>query len=150
MRHGKLGEDRSYPAYMVGYVFTSVEFKQYYVVRNYGKGVYGKVRLSKDVVFDDYQHYLERTTNDYPLDPNFVLDETPDADPVAIPVPLEPAPAAPDPHHGIFQHLHQCLYNLTLRQSTLRFYTLVRSLTLCTGTTSAVNTKCTSTHAASH
>ena len=97
MRNGKLGEDRSYPAYMVGYAFTSVEFKQYYVVRNYGKGVYGKVRLSKDVVFDDYQHYLERTTNDYPLDPDFVLDETPDADPVAVPVPPEPAPAAPDP-----------------------------------------------------
>ena len=97
MRNGKLREDRSYPAYMVGHTFTSVEFKQYYVVRNYGKGVYGKVRLSKDVVFDDYQHYLERTTNDYPLDPDFVLDETPDADPVAVPVPPEPAPAAPDP-----------------------------------------------------
>ena len=91
MRNGKLREDRSYPAFMVGYAFTSVEFKQYYVVRNYGKGVYGKVRLSKVVVFDDYQHYLERNTNDYPLDPDFVLDETPDADPA------EPALAAPDP-----------------------------------------------------
>jgi hypothetical protein len=97
MRNGTLGEDRSYQAYMVGYAFTSVKFKQYYVIQNYGKGVYGKVRLSKGVVFDDYQHYLERITNDYLLDPDFALDETPDTDPVAVPVPREPAPAAPDP-----------------------------------------------------
>lgn len=146
-RNGKLGQDRSYPAFMVGYVFTSVEFKQYYVVRNYGKGVHGKFRLSKVVVFDDYQHYLERNIDDYPLDPDFVLDGTPDADP------LELAPASltrlcKTLHHGIYHRQRLC--HLTLRRSTQLFSTPVRNLMLCTGTTSEASTSFTSTQPTSH
>jgi hypothetical protein len=64
------------------------------VVQDYGKGRIGKVRMSKDVVFDDYENYLERTALDYPHDPEYLPDQPdPELEPEPIPEPI-PEPAA--------------------------------------------------------
>ena len=113
LRPRKLGASRAYDARFVGYSFSSLEFKNYYVVQDYGKGVYGKVRSSKDVIFDDIEHYLENTTNDYPLDSDFVSTTSePPSDYVASPPPeppprdTEPTPVPPAPNESPPAFLH--------------------------------------------
>ncbi len=63
LRKGKLGLARAYDGRFVGYAFTSIEIRNYYVVKDHGKGVYGKVRSIKDVIFDDHEAYLEHSEN---------------------------------------------------------------------------------------
>ena len=70
-RSGKLGFARAYDARLVGYAFTSTEFRAYYVVQDYGKGVYGKVRCSKDVTFDDAGEYVYWSETSAPVQNDF-------------------------------------------------------------------------------
>jgi hypothetical protein len=70
-RSGKLGFARAYDARLVGYAFTSTEFRAYYVVQDYGRGVYGKVRCSKDVTFDDAEQYVYLSEDSAPADNDF-------------------------------------------------------------------------------
>ena len=53
------------------YAFTSTEFRAYYVVQDYGKGVYGKVRCSKDVTFDDAGEYVYWSETSAPVQNDF-------------------------------------------------------------------------------
>jgi Reverse transcriptase (RNA-dependent DNA polymerase) len=51
-RHGKINAPRALKAHFVGYSYTTILTKTYKYVEVYADGTYGKVRISKDVIFD--------------------------------------------------------------------------------------------------
>ena len=51
-RNSKIGYPRAYNAHFVGYDYTSTLTKTYFVIEIHSDGTYGKVRSSKDVIFD--------------------------------------------------------------------------------------------------
>jgi hypothetical protein len=51
-RHGKVNAPRALKAHFVGYSYTTVLTKTYKYIEVYADGTYGKVRVSKDVIFD--------------------------------------------------------------------------------------------------
>jgi hypothetical protein len=94
-RTGKLGFPRTYNARFVGYALTSIEFRTYHIVEDKGHGVYGKVRCSKDVVFDDSDEYVYWTDDTFPGE-NAYEDVAVAEDP-AVQVPEIQVPAVQDP-----------------------------------------------------
>ena len=67
----KLGSRRAYKARFVGYFNTFLLFPNYFVLP-YSNGQYGKVRESKDVIFDpsiDFKIYVD---DEEPYDREFV------------------------------------------------------------------------------
>jgi hypothetical protein len=74
---------------------TSIEFRTYYVVEDQSHGVYGKVRCSKDVVFDDSDEYVYWTDDTFPAE-NAYEDVAVAEDPV-VQVPGIQVPAVQDP-----------------------------------------------------
>jgi hypothetical protein len=97
-RKGKVGYPRAYKAYMVGYEFPRTLEPTYKVIQVYPNGTYGKLRISKDVIFDDMIDF--KTETGYPTDSafNVGIDEqdksVPHTPPVITP-PVLPAPIIP-------------------------------------------------------
>ena len=96
-RSGKLGFPRTYDGRLVGYAFTSTEFRTYYVVEDKGHGVYGKVRCTKDVTFDDSAEYVYWSEEDSPADNEYENVNEP-VIPPGDDIPEVQAPAAQEPH----------------------------------------------------
>ena len=51
-RHGKVNAPRALKAHFVGYSYTTILTKTYKYIEVYADGTYGKVRVSKDIIFD--------------------------------------------------------------------------------------------------
>ena len=51
-RHGKVNAPRALKAHFVGYSYTTILTKMYKYIEVYADGTYGKVRVSKDIIFD--------------------------------------------------------------------------------------------------
>ena len=86
-REGKVGFPRAYKAHFAGYDYTSTLTRMYYVIEVYCNGTYGRIRSSKDVIFDQSINFLDPDTTNLPADADF--------HPPAIPRPIPP-PARPD------------------------------------------------------
>ena len=67
----KLGSRRAYKAKFVGYSNTFLLFPNYFVLP-YSNGQYGKIRESKDVIFDPTIDFRIYTDNEEPYDREFV------------------------------------------------------------------------------
>jgi hypothetical protein len=99
-RSGKLGFPRIYNARFEGYALMSVEFRTYYVVEDKGHGVFGKVRCSKDVVFDDSDEYIYWTDDNFPAENAYVVAavaedpefQVPEVQVPEVQVPVDQAP----------------------------------------------------------
>jgi hypothetical protein len=97
-RKQKAGYPRAYKAYMVGYEFPRTLEPTYEVIQVYPNGTYGKLRISKDVIFDDMIDF--KTETGYPTDSalNVGIDEqertVPDT-PLALTPPVLPNPIKP-------------------------------------------------------
>ena len=72
-RDSKIGDPRAYKAHFVGYDYTSILTKTYKVIEVYADGRYGKVRSSKDVIFDHSINFRSACPNDMPTDEAFLL-----------------------------------------------------------------------------
>ena len=68
-RKGKIGFPRAYKAYFVGYESTRTLEPTYKVIQVHPNGTYGKVRISKDVIFDDTIDF--HTETESPTDSEF-------------------------------------------------------------------------------
>lgn len=66
----KLGTPRAYKARFVGYSNTEIIFPNYFVIP-YQNGRYGKVKESKDVVFDPTIDFNVYTQGEEPYDREF-------------------------------------------------------------------------------
>jgi hypothetical protein len=51
-RHGKVNAPRALKAHFVGYSYTTILTKMYKYIEVYADGSYGRVRVSKDIIFD--------------------------------------------------------------------------------------------------
>ena len=51
-KHGKLGQPRALKGFFVGYSYSRYLQPYYRVVARYANGTYGRVRITKDVIFD--------------------------------------------------------------------------------------------------
>ena len=60
-RNSKIGCPRAYNAHFVGYDYTSTLTKTYFVIEIHSDGTYGKVRSSKDVIFDQSLNFNAST-----------------------------------------------------------------------------------------
>ena len=86
-RNGKVGHPRAYQGHFVGYLFTSTVFDNFIVLEVLESGHYGKLRHSKDVIFDTSINFLHPDTDSFPSDEAFVpLALTP------LPLDVEPIP----------------------------------------------------------
>jgi hypothetical protein len=72
-RNTKIGDPRAYKAHFVSYDYTSTLTKTYKVIEVYADGRYGKVRSSKDVIFDHSINFRSACPNDMPTDEAFLL-----------------------------------------------------------------------------
>ena len=88
-RTSKIGCPRAYNAHFVGYDYTSILNKTYYVIEIKEDGTYGKVRSSKDVIFDQSINFKNATPALAP--PILPSHSTPTHPPV-------PAPSVIPPH----------------------------------------------------
>ena len=94
---GKVGHPRAYEARFVGYDFTTTLEPTYKVIEILGKGKYGAVRISKDVVFDLPDDVVQQmNAADVPgaeeeTPPAAAPAATPAPAPAPLPIPL-PAP----------------------------------------------------------
>jgi hypothetical protein len=68
-----LHDPRAYKAHFVGYDYTSTLTKTYKVIEVYADGRYGKVRSSKDVIFDHSINFRSACPSDLPTDEAFLL-----------------------------------------------------------------------------
>ena len=71
-KRNKLGDPRAYKAHFVGYSNTSLCFPNYFVIPVLENGHYGKVRESKDVIFDPTINFSIYTEDEEPYDREFV------------------------------------------------------------------------------
>jgi hypothetical protein len=53
LRKGKIGIKRAHKARFVGYSNSTILFPNYIVMEMHDDGTYGKVKSSKDVIFDN-------------------------------------------------------------------------------------------------
>jgi hypothetical protein len=104
-RAGKVGHPRAYQGHFVGYLYTSLIFDNFIVLEVHENGTYGKIRHSKDVIFDTSINFLHPDPNTFPedeaffpvlLDPVPLLPETPEVVEDVIEAPIESA-APPEP-----------------------------------------------------
>jgi hypothetical protein len=68
-RKGKVGFPRAYKAHFVGYKSSRTLEPTFKVIQVHPNGTYGKVRISKDVIFDDTIDFHSETVS--PLDSDF-------------------------------------------------------------------------------
>ena len=83
-RAGKVGHPRAYQGHFVGYLYTSTLFDNFIILEVLPTGGYGKVRHSKDVIFDSTIDFTDTDVSKYPSDEDF------------HPVVLTPLPLLPD------------------------------------------------------
>ena len=103
-RRGKVGHRRAYQGHFVGYLFTSTVFDNFIILEVLENGHYGKIRHSKDVIFDTSINFLRPDPNTFPSDEDFFppeleplpLDPYPEPVPDEFAVPDIPVPAVPD------------------------------------------------------
>jgi hypothetical protein len=63
-RKGKLGFPRAYKAHFVGYESSGTLKPTFKVIQVHPNGTYGKVRVSRDVIFDDtIEFHLQTQTS---------------------------------------------------------------------------------------
>jgi hypothetical protein len=72
-RNSKIGDPCAYKAHFVGYDYTSTLTKTYKVIEVYADGRCGKVRSSKDVIFDHSINFRSACPSDMPTDEAFIL-----------------------------------------------------------------------------
>ena len=108
-RGGKVCHPRAYQGHFVGYLYTSTLCDNFIILEVLDDGKYGKIRHSKDVIFDDSINYVRPDPNTFPEDHDFhpleleplylTPDDTDDEtapvppEPELTPVPLPSAPA---------------------------------------------------------
>ena len=85
MRPSKIGSPRAYKAHFVGYNFSTIMFPNYLVMEVLPKGQYGKIRSSKDIIFDSSLNFKENQT----FPPEEAFRPTPSL-PVPLPLPTQP------------------------------------------------------------
>ena len=103
-RKGKVGHRRAYQGHFVGYLFTSTLFDNFIILEVLETGKYGKIRHSKDVIFDTSINFISPDPNTFPSDKDFFpleleplpLDPYPEPVPDEVAVPDIPVPAVPD------------------------------------------------------
>ena len=83
-RGGKVGHPRAYQGHFVGYLYTSTLFDNFIVLEVHANGTYGKIRHSKDVIFDTSINFLNPDPDTFPEDDAF------------FPVVLDPVPLLPE------------------------------------------------------
>lgn len=97
-RNSKLGSPRAYRAHFIGYTYTTTLIPNYLVIEVLASGTYGKIRTSKDVIFDQSINFTKNIEADIPSDSDFALlhQNPPDiaADPPDIAPPVAMVPAA--------------------------------------------------------
>lgn len=105
-RNGKVGHPRAYLGHFVGYLYTSTLFDNFIILEVHPNGGYGKIRHSKDVIFDSSINFLHHDPDTFPDDEAFhpvvleplPLEVTVPAVPDVIDVqPVEPEPEPPVP-----------------------------------------------------
>jgi hypothetical protein len=116
-RQGKLGFSRAYKARLLGYSYTTIMTPTYQVIAVAPNGSYGKIRMSKDVIFDPMIDFTTSDETEYPTDQEFLRlcpdiplvtplsDQPPELDtPVEHPHPNpdpEPDPTTPSDDYPI-------------------------------------------------
>ena len=65
---GKLGVARALKGYFVGYSYSKFLQPCYKVVARYSNGTYGRVRHTKDVIFDINVNFYSVDDNDLPFE----------------------------------------------------------------------------------
>ena len=75
-RHGKLGSPRAHKARFVGYDNTTILFPNYLVMEILENNNYGKIKSSKDVIFDNSINNDKYKDNEAPYDREFKNPET--------------------------------------------------------------------------
>jgi Reverse transcriptase (RNA-dependent DNA polymerase) len=109
-RGGKVGFPRAYQGHFVGYLYTSTLFDNFIILTVLPDGRYGKIRHSKDVIFDSTIDFKDPDPNKFPSDEDFfpvdltplplVLNDSPtdelDEDNAVVEEPT-PQPAVPQP-----------------------------------------------------
>ena len=71
-RHrGKLGQARALKGYYVGYSYSKYLPPCYRVVAKYANGTYGRVRITKDVIFDMNINFRSELESDLPTEAEF-------------------------------------------------------------------------------
>ena len=98
-RTSKVGCARAYNAHFVGYDFTSTLTRTYFVIEINSNGTYGKVRSSKDVIFDQSINFPSVIPDTAPPVPSTHSSQiVPTVEHTDTPV---PAPVVHDPHSGV-------------------------------------------------
>ena len=68
---GKLGVPRALKGYFVGYSYSKFQQPCYKVVARYSNGTFGRVRYTKDVIFDTSVNFHSVDDNDLPSEQEF-------------------------------------------------------------------------------
>jgi hypothetical protein len=74
-RKGKVGFPRAYKAHFVGYESSRTLEPTFKVIQVHPNGTYGKVRISKDIIFDDTIDFDTETVSPSDSDFNRGIDE---------------------------------------------------------------------------
>ena len=75
-RQGKLGSPRAHKARFVGYDYTTILFPNYIVMEILENGQYGKIKSSKDVIFDNSINNDKYIDDEAPYDREFKNPDT--------------------------------------------------------------------------
>ena len=73
---GKVGVKRAHKARFIGYNNSTILFPNYLVMEITSEGTYGKVKSSKDVIFDNSIEYAKSELNEEPFDREFESPDT--------------------------------------------------------------------------
>lgn len=76
LRQGKIGVNRAHKARFIGYDNTTILYPNYIVMEILDGGNYGKIKSSKDVIFDNSIDYAKKVENEDPYDREFKNPET--------------------------------------------------------------------------
>lgn len=98
-RTSKVGCARAYNAHFVGYDFTSTLTRTYFVIEINSNGTYGKVRSSKDIIFDQSINFPTVIPDTAPPVPS--THSSPPVHPVEHTDTPVPAPVVPCTNSGV-------------------------------------------------
>jgi Reverse transcriptase (RNA-dependent DNA polymerase) len=76
LRQGKVGFKRAHKARFVGYDNTTILYPNYIVMEILENGNYGKIKSSKDVIFDNSIEYNKNTEDEEPYEREFMNPDT--------------------------------------------------------------------------
>jgi hypothetical protein len=102
-RESKVGYPRAYKAHFVGYDYTSVLHRTYKVIEVYANGRFGKVRSSKDVIFDYSINFRSACPTDLPTDAAFDISRTQAAESASLHIGARVRFAENHAIHGMYQ-----------------------------------------------